>query len=481
MPDTVTLFLRNASDNIINARLDFSRSLSIENVIPVEDVFFLGLGDPTDGEVKAETRGGPHLPDGWSVTPPYNLANNYGGPGWQDVFSMDYINDFVGIEFQGAGSDLNTLMEQLLADLQGNNPGTDPNLNQLLTDIANLRGEDPQCFIDQYTKTIELYNQEGLFSRIDLNRWPDYLGSNHSLRFGKVVGDTIGLDPVFASLFEPTGGIVGPFNQGSTMEGQPAGYHAIFHDAAGFLQREFDRTFGPGWHYVEDIDGADSYYERFGDDNNDGGAHGQISGISFWTDVLNNENSIVGIAAQGISAAGGMVAAATGGALGFLGNAVGGLLRGAGDLVSGTINVVGDVAGLIPVIGNAIEDGFEALADGSEFILDTVGDSLETALNTAGDAVEASINFSSNLVADIVDGTLFVRIGQGAEALLTIFNERVIPDWQDWLRDNVPIVGGIYAGALGVAGDGLELGGKILNGRATILDNALDGPLFGGF
>ena len=37
----------------------------------------------------------------------------------------------------------------------------------------------------------------------------DFLGSKYSLRYGKIVGDQIGLDPVFAAVLNPHGGLVG--------------------------------------------------------------------------------------------------------------------------------------------------------------------------------------------------------------------------------------------------------------------------------
>ena len=38
------------------------------------------------------------------------------------------------------------------------------------------------------------------------------MGTTAQLRYGQVVGDAFGIDPVFGAMLNPTGGMVGPGN-----------------------------------------------------------------------------------------------------------------------------------------------------------------------------------------------------------------------------------------------------------------------------
>jgi hypothetical protein len=110
-----------------------------------------------------------------------------------------------------------------------------------------------------------------------------HMGSNDQLRFGKMVGDSLGdLDPVFGALLSPTGGITGPGNDRVTSRAaivvagsaEALANHSIAHDAGGYL-----RTYhgiGPGYHYVPNQPGL------FPDTNPLGG-HG--AGLTLFSNI----------------------------------------------------------------------------------------------------------------------------------------------------------------------------------------------------
>ncbi len=100
------------------------------------------------------------------------------------------------------------------------------------------------------------------------------MGSTPQMRYGKVVGDAFGVDPVFGALLNPTGGLVGYGN----IAYQPAndsavGYHGVFHDAAGYLN-SFHNA-GPGYNYLGQEDGDTS-----------SPLTGQTSGLRYWSDKV---------------------------------------------------------------------------------------------------------------------------------------------------------------------------------------------------
>jgi hypothetical protein len=81
-----------------------------------------------------------------------------------------------------------------------------------------------------------------------------HMGSIDQLRFGKMVGDVLGVDPVFGALLSPTGGIPGAGNQqiSSSMMSRGGGPdvivpHGIAHDAGGYLLNY--HKVGPGYQY----------------------------------------------------------------------------------------------------------------------------------------------------------------------------------------------------------------------------------------
>lgn len=109
-------------------------------------------------------------------------------------------------------------------------------------------------------------------------------GSRRQLMFGKVVGDQLGIHPVFATFLNPSGGLIGPGDglPVSVLEHGLSGafdenawdYHGAAHDAYGYLRNHHD--IGPGYQYIDSsLNGLDIW----GTDNP---VSGQISGYIYW-------------------------------------------------------------------------------------------------------------------------------------------------------------------------------------------------------
>lgn len=87
------------------------------------------------------------------------------------------------------------------------------------------------------------------------NHW----GSQTQLMFGKVVGDHLGIHPVFATFLNPSGGIIGPGDKlpakvldptlGGVYDENAWNYHGAAHDAYGYLYNH--HNIGPGYEYAD--------------------------------------------------------------------------------------------------------------------------------------------------------------------------------------------------------------------------------------
>lgn len=187
------------------------------------------------------------------------------------IFNPDYMRNFIGRDFQGSNSpELNSLMEELVR--RGGERS--PQVDQLLDRIADIRGVDRAQFRADYESYLQLreaaYQKGGDYPYIDINKHGDFLGTTVSLRYGALVGETFGIDPVFGSLLNPTGGLVGPGDSSYQPSATDAiGYHGTFHDAAGYLYNY--HGVGPGYDYLdrEPISRASPLA-------------GQASGIAWW-------------------------------------------------------------------------------------------------------------------------------------------------------------------------------------------------------
>ncbi|MCA0352291.1 MAG: hypothetical protein LCH85_09865 [Chloroflexi bacterium] len=198
----------------------------------------------------------------------------------EQVFNDKYMGDLVGQQFQGAGNpELNSAMELLTS---GN--ASPEQIEEALKKIAAARGVPLEKIQADYGKFLELREQaaktgaangQSAVEAINQTFHGDFMGSTSSLRYGKVVGDVLGIDPVFGSMLNPSGGLVGPGNKAIDLGDSPVSYHGAVHDAAGYLFNYHDM--GPGYNYLglERRDTANPLT-------------GQESGIRYWNEKMGN-------------------------------------------------------------------------------------------------------------------------------------------------------------------------------------------------
>ena len=190
----------------------------------------------------------------------------------EQIFSDQYMTGLIGIKIAGMNNpELNNAMETLLK----------PNLSDAerqatLAEIAKIRGLSSAEIQAQYERFQALQKSMGgnPIDGIDLNRHPNFLGNAESMRYGKVVGDALGIDPVFGSLLNPTGGIVGSGNAEIKTGLEAVKYHGVVHDAAGFLYNHFNKM-GPGYKYLDTSSSSEGR-------SNPIDLAGQGFGIGYW-------------------------------------------------------------------------------------------------------------------------------------------------------------------------------------------------------
>ncbi|KAI6655172.1 Protein of unknown function DUF909 [Oopsacas minuta] len=111
-----------------------------------------------------------------------------------------------------------------------------------------------QIFLCEFTKRHE-YTLHSCIESIVLNNDSTSLfrGSLDHLLFGKIVGDALGLHPVFGAMLNPTGGICGPDNSNIFLRAlgkiPMMRRHSIVHDASGYLR--LYHGVGPGYLYFK--------------------------------------------------------------------------------------------------------------------------------------------------------------------------------------------------------------------------------------
>lgn len=203
-----------------------------------------------------------------------------------EVFKDPINSEVVGAQIPGSDSDkLNHAMERLLEIPK------EANAEYQLEVIAEERGVPLEKIRADYEKFREIQTRQRVTpsdlkyrAKVGddvlelLKTHPEFAGSTTSLRYGKLVGDVFGIDPVFGALLNPTGGIMGP---GSSNLPQPHpdhanAYHSIYHDAGGYLKKTFD--LGPGYDYLQQETRYDTTHELTG----------QKSGLRYWADRIDS-------------------------------------------------------------------------------------------------------------------------------------------------------------------------------------------------
>ncbi|NIM94885.1 MAG: WXG100 family type VII secretion target [Anaerolineales bacterium] len=193
-----------------------------------------------------------------------------------NLFTDEYMHTLIGSRFQGAGPELRRAMYDLMKNPSGEE------LNRTLERIAELRGRPISEIQAEYDKYILLRAQRdasGATPIPDLNTTthPFFMGSNTQLRYGDVVGEAFGVDPVFGAMLNPTGGLVGPGNFAIDCDDTAVGYHGVVHDAGGYLYTYHGHA-GPGYDYLG-LEGRDTSSPF----------SGQREGIAYWRRTVGDD------------------------------------------------------------------------------------------------------------------------------------------------------------------------------------------------
>lgn len=197
-----------------------------------------------------------------------------------DIFTNDYRKTLIDSKFAGANS---PALRQAMNELSKSNP---ENVDKALAVLAKERDrpleqikQEYETYLEKRTKVDDaIAHSNGKLEPIDqlLPAQSDFMGSNWQLRYGKIVGDQFGIDPVFGAMLNPTGGMVGPGNKGLAPDAwympTPVAYHGAYHDATGYLFNYHDKT-GPGYNYMNSPIGLST----------DNPLAGQGTGIAQWT------------------------------------------------------------------------------------------------------------------------------------------------------------------------------------------------------
>jgi hypothetical protein len=196
-----------------------------------------------------------------------------------DIFNNAYRKTLIDSKFAGADS---PALRQAMNELLKNNP---ENVDKALAVLAKERGrpleqikQEYETYLEKRTKVDDaIAHSNGKLEPIDqlLPGQSDFMGSNWQMRYGKIVGDQFGIDPVFGAMLNPTGGMVGPGNKGLAPDAwympTPVAYHGAYHDATGYLFN-YHKT-GPGYNYMNSPIGLST----------DNPLAGQGTGIAQWT------------------------------------------------------------------------------------------------------------------------------------------------------------------------------------------------------
>lgn len=211
---------------------------------------------------------------------PVNPSNPLVSRDPHSLFTDKYMDSLVGSKIRGEDSQrLNNAMKAL-----AKNP-TGADLDHAINAIADIRGVPADQLKADYQKFLQIREQARAIARqkgidppeaVDDFFHGDFMGSTAQLRYGQVVGDAFGIDPVFGAMLNPTGGMVGPGNFAVNPGDDDAlGYHGIVHDAAGYLYNFHD--LGPGYNYLGEENRRDPGNPLVG----------QQSGVRYWNEKLN--------------------------------------------------------------------------------------------------------------------------------------------------------------------------------------------------
>lgn len=211
----------------------------------------------------------------WQQKSPYLVRDP------NELFTDEYFDELINAEFKGTESPsrLDNIMEELLE-----NP-SEARTDELLEELADVRGRTVAEITVEWEKYKEIQEKSPPLDSEDGNpslaggAAHPHMGSVAQMRYGKVVGDALGIDPAFGAMLNPTGGMVGPGNVPLALNGDTAvSYHGVVHDAAGYLYNHQGKS-GPGYDYLNT--------GHRGDDSSP--LSGQVNGIGYWRNKVGSD------------------------------------------------------------------------------------------------------------------------------------------------------------------------------------------------
>lgn len=269
-----TEYLQRKAEFLSDGVITSDEQAQLDVIESIIDVIKRALDDSPQSVAHDGGGNNPQVDEQRDWNPSEDLAEGRSG---DEVFQEDYMDSVMESTPKGADSlDLNEAMENLLRSPDG------PNATSYLQIVSTETGMSLSQTQSQFKKFQALQQQQRNTSQqtgyplpesIDEESHGSYMGSTASLRYGKMVGDHFGINPVFGAMLNPTGGIVGPSNT-QLYDGDPDDpivKHGIAHDAAGYLLNYHGD--GPGYDYLRQ-EGRDTTNEYVG----------QQSGINYWLD-----------------------------------------------------------------------------------------------------------------------------------------------------------------------------------------------------
>jgi WXG100 family type VII secretion target len=236
-----------------------------------------GAGGATSGgSTGGSTSGGSSGGGSGGGTPDFKKQNPLLVRDPKGEFTDQYFTELTNAKIQGADS---KALHDALSEFQKDPAHAS---DALLQRIADARGKSLGDIKADYQKFLDLKAQRDAaggdpIANVNEFLHPDFNGSLSQMRYGKVVGDAFGVDPVFGSMLNPAGGLVGPDNASFDGDSTAVGFHGVVHDAAGYLYNYHNKV-GPGYDYMG-LEGRDTSSPL----------SGQRAGIQYWRDRMGDD------------------------------------------------------------------------------------------------------------------------------------------------------------------------------------------------
>jgi WXG100 family type VII secretion target len=204
------------------------------------------------------------------------------------LFSQVNLQALIGSQFQGTGPELGQVMGSL-----AQNPSGD-DANSLLIELSGLRGRGTIEITIEFGKFQDLQAQQAVADAASSDAGgaaaqaaeaaggggggsQGFQGSLTQMRYGKIVGDALGIDPAFGAMLNPSGGLLGPGHFAIAGGSSAVGYHAIAHAAGGYLLT--NHNVGPGFDYMAAGQSASASHR---------------AGIAFWKSATGGSSGLGG-------------------------------------------------------------------------------------------------------------------------------------------------------------------------------------------